>query len=117
MKNFFLTNWKDITLVIFGTILLFLIFKILTPIQDNSELTKYKLEQIEKKLVEIKDKQKVLSDSIEVYKKKIIDVDKKLLNIKIERKQVNNFYTIKEEEIKSADKKKIDSLLRKRYNF
>ena len=117
MKNFLITNWKTITLSIFGVIFIYLLVRVLTPVPDMSELNKYKLEQIDKHINEMKDLQKSLSDSIQVYEKKINEIDNKISHIKVEKKEVNNYYTQKREEIKNADKKQIDSLLRSRYNF
>jgi septal ring factor EnvC (AmiA/AmiB activator) len=117
MKDFLKYNWKTITLTILGVIFVYLLFRTLTPVPDPSELNEYKLEQIDKKVKDIENLQKKISDSIISYKKQIKDIDNKISNIKIERSQIHNYYTIKEEEIKNADRKKIDSLLRKRYNF
>ena len=82
-----------------------------------SDLNKYKLEQIDKHIDEMKKLQKSLGDSIQVYQNKIDEIDDKISHIKVEKKEVNNYYTQKREEIKNADKKQIDSLLRSRYNF
>lgn len=117
MKEFLTHNWKTITLTILGVIFVYLLIRVFTPIPNHSELNKYKLEQIDKKTEEIKKLQSDIKDSIISYKSKIKDIDTKISNIKVEKNQVNNYYTIKEEEIKTADKKKIDSLLRKKYNF
>ena len=117
MKSFLIKNWKTITLSIFGVIFVYLLVRVLTPVPDMSELNKYKLEQIDKHINEMKNLQKSLSDSIQVYQNKIDEIDDKISNIKVEKKEVNNFYTQKREEIKNADKKQIDSLLRGRYNF
>ena len=117
MKKFLFENWKTIILAILGGIFIYLLVMVFTPAKDMSELNKYKLEQIDKHINEMKNLQKCLSDSIQSYQKKIDKIDQKLSNIKIEKKQVNNYYTQKKEEIKNADKKQIDSLLRKRYNF
>ena len=117
MREFFIKNWKNITLGILGVIFVYLLVRVLTPTQDTSELNKFKLEQIDKHIEEIKNLQKSLGDSIQSYEKKIEEIDDKISNIKIEKKEVNNFYTQKKEVIKNADKKQIDSLLRSRYNF
>lgn len=117
MKNFFIKNWKNITLVFFGLIIIYLLVRIFTPTPKVSDLNKYKLEQIDKKIGEIKKLQVNLNDSLQSYQNKITKIDKKISNIKIEKKEVNNYYTLKKGEIKNADKKQIDSLLRKRYNF
>lgn len=117
MKNFLTYNWKTITLTILGVIFVYLLVRVFTPTQDMSELNKYKLEQIDKKIKDIEILQKNLNDSISSYRKQIKGIDDKISKIKIERKEINNYYTIKEEEIKKASKSKIDSLLRTRYNF
>ena len=117
MKNFLTYNWKTITLTILGVVFVYLLIRVLTPTPDMSELNKYKLEQIDKKIQEIEILQKNLSDSISSYQKQIKGIDDKISKIKTERKEINNYYTIKEEEIKKASKNKIDSLLRTRYNF
>jgi peptidoglycan hydrolase CwlO-like protein len=117
MKKFLIKNWKTITLTILGGIFVYLLVRVFTPTPDMSELNKYKLEQIDKHINEMKTLQKSLSDSIQVYQNKIDEIDDKISHIKVEKKEVNNFYTQKREEIKNADKKQIDSLLRSRYNF
>ena len=117
MMEFLKKNWKNITLGILGVIFVYLLVRVFTPTPDMSELNKYKLEQIDKHINEMKTLQKTLSDSIQVYQNKIDEIDDKISHIKVEKKEVNNFYTQKREEIKNADKKQIDSLLRSRYNF
>ena len=117
MKEFFIKNWKNIILSILGVIFVYLLVRVFTPTPDTTELNKYKLEQIDKHINEMKTLQKTLSDSIQSYQGKIDKIDEKISNIKVEKKEVNNFYTQKREEIKNADKKQIDSLLRSRYNF
>lgn len=117
MKNFLIKNWKNITLIILGGIFVYLLVRVFTPVKDMSELNKYKLDQIDKHIVEMKNLQKSLNDSIKAYEKKIDQIDEKISHIKVEKKEVNNYYTQKREEIKNADKQQIDSLLRKRYNF
>lgn len=117
MKDFLTYNWKTITLTILGVIFVYLLIRVFTPTPDHSDLNKYKLDQINKKVEDIEKLQKTLQDSISLYQKQIKEIDSKISNIKVERREINNFYTIKEEEIKNADIKKIDSLLRKRYKF
>lgn len=117
MKKFLTDNWKNITLGILGVIFVYLLVRVFTPAPQMSELNKYKLEQIDKHINEMKNLQKSLSDSIQAYEQKINDIDDKISHIKVEKKEVNNYYTQKREEIKNADKKQIDSLLRSRYSF
>lgn len=117
MKEFMIKNWKNITLGILGVIFVYLLVRVFTPAPDMSELNKYKLEQIDRHIEEMKNMQKSLTDSIQSYQNKITEIDDKISKIKVEKKEVNNYYTQKKEEIKNADKKQIDSLLRSRYNF
>jgi septal ring factor EnvC (AmiA/AmiB activator) len=117
MKNILKDNWKIITLSVLGVIFIYLLIRVFTPIPDRSELNKYKLEQINKNIEDVKKLQKSLSDSIQVYQHKIDQIDKNISNIKIEKKEVNNYYTQKKEEIKTADKTQIESLFKDRYNF
>ena len=117
MKEFLIKNWKTITLTFLGVIFVYLLVRVFTPTPDMSDLNKYKLEQIDKHINEMKEIQKSLGDSIQAYEKKIDEIDNKISHIKVEKKEVNNFYTQKREEIKNADKRQIDSLLRQRYNF
>lgn len=117
MKEFLTYNWKTITLTILGVIFVYLLVRVFTPTPDMSELNKYKLEQIDSKINEIKKLQKDLKDSIGVYRVKIKEIDTRISKIKVERSEINNYYTIKEKEIKKTNNREIDSLLRKRYNF
>jgi septal ring factor EnvC (AmiA/AmiB activator) len=117
MKDFLTYNWKTITLTILGVIFVYLLVRVFTPTKDHSELNKYKLEQIDNNVKNIEKLQNDLKDSIYSYQKQVKEIDTKISNIRIERKEINNFYTVKEKEIKKAGKAKIDSLLRKRYNF
>jgi septal ring factor EnvC (AmiA/AmiB activator) len=117
MKEFFIKNWKNIVLTLLGVIFIYLLFRVFTPAPDMSEINKYKLEQLDKHINEMKQLQLKLNDSIQSYQNKIDKIDEKIGKIKIEKSQVNNYYTQKKEDIKNADKKQIDSLLRNRYNF
>lgn len=109
--------WKTSLMIIVGVGILYLVVFLATPKPQMSELDKYKLEQIDKNIEQLKKLQENLNDSLSVYQKKISEIDEKISTIKIERKEVNNYYTLKKEEIKNADKRQIDSLLRSRYNF
>lgn len=117
MKEFIIKNWKELTIMILLIITMFLFFVILKPAPDRSELNKYKLEQIDKKINELKILQKNINDSINIYQSRIKTIDQKIENIKIEKKEINNYYTIKKEEIKSANRSQVDSLLRLRYKY
>ena len=58
MKDFLTYNWKTITLSILGIIFVYLLVRVLTPVPDMSDLNKYKLEQIDKHIDEMKKLQK-----------------------------------------------------------
>lgn len=109
--------WKWVVGIILSIAVLYLVVYLATPKPKMSELDKYKIEQINKNIEQLKKLQENLNDSLSIYNKKIEEIDNKISNIKVERKEVNNYYTQKKEEIKNADKRQIDSLLRKRYNF
>jgi vacuolar-type H+-ATPase subunit I/STV1 len=97
--------------------LIFLLVKIFTPAPDKSELLKYKLNQLDVKIKDLKDKQKQLGDSISFYKKEIELIDENIKNIRVERKTINNYYETKDKEIPGYTPAQIDSALRKRYNY
>ena len=117
MKSYVEKYWKHVVGVVLFFTLLYLVVYLATPKPKMSELDKYKIDQLNKKIEELKNLQKSLNDSLNIYQQKIDKIDDKISNIKVEKKEVNNYYTQKKEEIKNADKKQIDSLLRKRYNF
>ena len=71
MKNFLIKNWKNVVLGLLGIIFIYLLVRVLTPAKDMSELNKYKLEQLDKHINEMKELQKSLSDSIQAYENKI----------------------------------------------
>lgn len=117
MKNFITKYYKDILLVLFGGVLIYVLVQVLTPAPDKSELLKYKLNQLDKKIEETENKQKQLDDSIAVYKENIKRIDENLENIRSQKTTINNFYEKKQEVINGYTNKQIDSTLRKRYNF
>jgi septal ring factor EnvC (AmiA/AmiB activator) len=116
MKQFVLKYFREILLVIMAISLTFLLIKIFTPPPKNG-LLEYKLNQLDLKIKDLKDKQKQLGDSINFYKKEIELIDENIKNIRIERKTVNNYYDIKGREIPGYTPEQIDSSLRKRYNY
>ena len=109
--------FKEILLLVTICVVLFLLVKVFTPVKDNSEVLKYKLEQLDTKINDLKQKQKQLGDSIYSYKKEIEKIDKNVDNIRYEKTVINNYYDKKDEEIKGWTNKQIDSLFRKRYKF
>ena len=117
MKDFFKYNFKFIIQSIGTILLIVLVIRAFTPVEDRSELLKYKLDQIDKNVDSLKKIQLKLSDSLFVYKKQIEKIDSNINNIRVEKKTINNYYEIKEEEIKGYNKRQIDSLLRVRYKY
>lgn len=116
MKQFILKYFREILLVIMVIALTFLLIKIFTPPPKN-DLLDYKLNQLDLKIKDLKEKQKQLGDSITFYKREIQLIDENIKNIRIERKTVNNYYEIKDREIPGYTPAQIDSALRKRYNY
>ena len=95
MKEFLIKNWKNIILGVLGIIFIYLLVRVFTPTPDMSEVNKYKLEQIDKHINEMKALQKSLGDSIQVYQHKIDKIDDKISHIKVEKKDVNvRFYAV-----------------------
>lgn len=109
--------YKEILLVISIVVVVFLLVKIFTPAPDKSELLKYKLQQLDNKINDLKQKQKSLDDSISVYKKDIQRIDENIENIRSQKTVINNYYDEKAKEIPGWSNKQIDSSLRKRYKF
>jgi peptidoglycan hydrolase CwlO-like protein len=117
MKQFFLKYFKEIMLVILTLTTIFLLVKIFTPAPDKSDLLKYKLDQLDLKITDLKKKQKDLDDSIAVSKKDIQRIDENIENIKSQKTTVNNYYEIKDKEIPKWTNKQIDSAFKARYKY
>ena len=117
MKKFFLKYFKEILLVVFGIVLIFLIVKIYTPAPDKSDLLKYKLNQLDQTISDLKKRQKDLNDSITKNKEDIIQIDKNIDDIKSQKTTINNYYEIKDKEIPKWTNKQVDSAFRARYKY
>jgi len=117
MKQFFLKYFKEIMLVILTITTIFLLIKIFTPAPDKSDLLKYKLDQLDLKITDLKKKQKDLDDSIAISKKDIQRIDENIENIKSQKTTVNNYYEIKDKEIPKWTNKQIDSAFKARYKY
>jgi hypothetical protein len=50
MKDFIVKNFREILLVVLVATVVFLLIKIFSPAPDKSELLKYKIEQLDKKI-------------------------------------------------------------------
>jgi peptidoglycan hydrolase CwlO-like protein len=117
MRNIIKTYYKEIALVLLIGAVVFLLVRIFTPAPDKSELLKYKLQQLDTTINNLKQKQKDLDDSISVYKKDIERIDENINNIRSQKTVVNNYYEKKAKEIPGLTNQQVDSSLRKRYNF
>jgi septal ring factor EnvC (AmiA/AmiB activator) len=117
MKQFITKYFKEILLVATIGVVIFLLVKILTPAPDKGELLKYKLQQLDTKINDLKQQQKQLDDSITSYKKEVERIDENIENIRSQKTVVNNYYEEKDKDIKGWSNKQIDSSLRKRYKF
>jgi peptidoglycan hydrolase CwlO-like protein len=117
MKKIVKEYYKEILIIIMSIVLIILLIKIFTPAPDKSDLLKYKLEQLDLKINELKDKQKAIDDSISKYKNDIKRIDDNIDNIRTKRTTINNYYEIKDKQIPGYTPAQIDSALRKRYNY
>jgi len=117
LKEFFIRNYKNIILTLLGVLLVYLLVRTFTPTPDNSELIKYKLEQLDKEINSIMEQRKKIDESINLYNEKIRKIDSTISKIKIEKSVVNNFYEIKEGKLSKSTAREIDSLLRARYKY
>jgi len=104
-------------LIVLTILLTVVLIKIFRPIEDRSELLKYKLEQLDKNINNLKGLQKQLNDSISSYKKDIVKIDENISKIKSEKTIINNYYEQKKEQITGMTKKEIDSSFKQRYKY
>jgi septal ring factor EnvC (AmiA/AmiB activator) len=117
MKEFFKYNFKFIIQSIGTILLIILVIRAFTPPEDKSELLKYKLNQLDLKINDLKNQQKKLDQTILNYKKDILKIDSTITKIKTDRKTINNYYEVERDIILTYDAKKIYSALKKRYNY
>jgi len=117
MKEFVTKNYQNIVLTLLGVLLVFLLIRTFTPIPDNSELIKYKLEKLDEEINTIKEQRKKIDESIQLYNENIQKIDFSLSKLRVEKNVVNNFYEIKENKLSESTTKEIDSLLRNRYKY
>ena len=117
MKTFLKTYYKELIQGVLGLLLVFLLVRTFMPIEDKSELLKYKLEQLDQNINKMKQLQLQLNDSIKSYKKDIDKIDENILKIKAEKTTINNFYEQKKEKIEGMSKQEIDSSFKQRYKY
>jgi len=85
MKKFLIKNYKDVLLVVLTLLLTIILVKLFRPVEDRSELLKYKLEQLDQNINKMKELQLKLNDSIVSYKKDIEKIDQNISKIKFEK--------------------------------
>jgi septal ring factor EnvC (AmiA/AmiB activator) len=117
MKDFIVKNFREILLVVLVATVVFLLIKIFSPAPDKSELLKYKIEQLDKKIEETEKRQTELDFNILKYKEDIKRIDENIGNIRNQKTVINNYYDKKDKEIPGYTNKQIDSVLRKRYKY
>lgn len=117
IKKFLVNHYRDIILVFLGFLLVYLLIRTFTPVPDKSELLKYKLEQLDKKIEDTKKQQLKLDSNIVRYREDIKKIDKTIEYIRNQKTIINNYYTIKEKEINGYNYKQIDSSFKKRYGY
>jgi len=117
IKEFLIRNYSNIILTLMGGLLIYLLVRTFTPIPDNSELVKYKLEKIDEEIKDLSEQRKKIDKSIELYNEKIKEIDESISKIKIEKTVVNNYYEIKENKLSKSTAREIDSLLKARYKY
>lgn len=117
MKKFLIKNYKDVLLVVLTLLLTIILVKLFRPVEDRTELLKYKLEQLDQNINKMKELQLKLNDSIVSYKKDIEKIDQNISKIKLEKTVINNYYEQKKEKIEGMGKKEIDSTFKQRYKY
>jgi hypothetical protein len=112
MKN----NLNKILIILILIITIMLLIKSFIP-KRKDDLLKYKLEQLDKNINEMKEQQKKINQKIDVYKKDIIVIDSNIRNIKTNRSTVNNYYELKEDSINGMERKEMINEFKKRYKY
>lgn len=116
MKKYINDNFNNIVVILLILCTLITLYNSLKPTY-NKDLLEYKLDNLNKDINELKNKQKTLIDSIKTHKINIQKIDSNISKIRIEKSVINNYYELKSETIKGMNKREIDSSLRKRYKY
>lgn len=117
MKDFLTHNFKYILLIVFGSLLIYLLVRTFSEDTSNPKDLQIKLDVIDNKIKDLNNNLDKYNDSITSYKKEIEKLDSSINNIRIQKKVVNNYYDEKATEIKVLTAKQVDSTLRKRYKY
>jgi peptidoglycan hydrolase CwlO-like protein len=114
MKNFIIKYYKEILIV---TLTITTIFLLLRPNNSDSKLLDYKLEELDRTINSLKEKQNILDNTIKNYESEIAKVDSKIENIRNQKTTINNYYDQKQKEIPMYSNKQLDSLFKLRYKY
>ena len=117
MKKFLIKNYKEILLIIFSCSIVFILTKLYSQTTDNSELIKYKLEQLDKDIDSILKKQQLLDKRILEYKTELNKIDSTIAQVRNQKTIIKEYYKEKGEEITGMKPSQIDSLFHKRYKY
>ena len=117
MKTIFLNNYKTLLYILFGVGALYLMVLFFTPKPEMSELDKYKLNQLNKDIQDIKNNQIKLDSTINRYEKEISKIDSTIAKVRNQKTIVKEYYKEKGEEITGMKPSQIDSLFHKRYKY
>ena len=117
MRTIFLNNYKTLLYILFGVGALYLMVLFFTPKTEMSELDKYKLNQLNKDIQDIKNNQIKLDSTINKYEKEISKIDSTIAKVRNQKTIVKEYYKEKGEEITGMKPSQIDSLFHKRYKY
>lgn len=109
--------YKEILFVLVNIILLYFIIHLSVKNSEMSELDRYKLDQINKNIDSLEQKQLDLNQKIKEYKLEISKIDSTLLQVENQKTIVKEYYKIRGEEIDKMKKRDIDSFFINRYKY
>jgi septal ring factor EnvC (AmiA/AmiB activator) len=109
--------WKYVVGVILTIGVLYLIIYLATPKPKMSELDKYKLEQLDKKINLIIENQKKLDKQIEGYKNELSQIDSTIAKVKNQKIIIKEYYKEQGEKITEMKPSEIDKLFHNRYKY
>ena len=118
MKTIFLNNYKTLLYILFGVGALYLMVLFFTPKPEMSELDKYKLNQLNKDIQDIKNNQIkwILCKKLKEWEE-ISKIDSTIAKVRNQKTIVKEYYKEKGEEITGMKPSQIDSLFHKRYKY
>jgi peptidoglycan hydrolase CwlO-like protein len=94
MKEFLIKYFKEILIII---LLVTILFLFLRPRNEDPTLLNYKLEELDKTINNLKERQNLLDSTIKEYKDQILKVDNKITNksCKCHNHQCKSFRSVK----------------------